>query len=169
MARVLLGVGSNISPEVNFFSGLDGLRVLLTNVQCSPVYESSSVGFVGDNFLNCVIVGQTDCTLQVLNQQLKALELQHGREAGQAKLSSKTLDVDILCYDNCVGEFDGITLPRPEILTAAFVLKPLADLLPSELHPVKGEAYASLWEKFSRPNQTLWQYQRKTDKQTRCG
>lgn len=157
MPSVCLGVGSNINKEFNMRSGIRNLMTLLHDANCSPIYESIAVGFDGDNFLNCVVVGQTDLNLFELNKALKHIEMEHGREALVNKYSSKTLDIDILTYEDLIGEFDSIILPRDEIISSAFVLKPLSDVLPNQVHPVERLSYASLWNKFSKAEQELWQ------------
>ncbi|MCK5885115.1 MAG: 2-amino-4-hydroxy-6-hydroxymethyldihydropteridine diphosphokinase, partial [Alcanivorax sp.] len=50
---------------------------------------------------------------------------------------------------------DGVELPRAEILKNAFVLRPLADIAPDELHPVCCESYRSLWQSYQK-DQKLW-------------
>lgn len=160
MAFIALGVGSNISPKLNIRSGIDALKSLLNETVCSPVYESTSVGFEGDNFYNCVVIGKTNLSLHDLHKSLKEIEVQHGRAASLARYSSKTLDIDMLTYDNMVGVFGSISLPREEILSAAFVLKPLSDVLPNAEHPVLKQPYQTLWQKFKvsreATEQNLW-------------
>ena len=59
----------------------------------------------------------------------------HGRTHGETKFSSRTLDIDILYYDNLVMETDTITVPRDEIIRYDFVLRPLVDIAPDFMHP----------------------------------
>ncbi|VUD40385.1 Bifunctional folate synthesis protein [Thalassocella blandensis] len=149
MPWVSLGVGSNIEKERNIAIGLKLLPELLTNFQRSPVYESRALGFDGDNFLNCVVVGETELPVAALYRTLKDIEQKHGRR-DHRKYSSKTLDIDILTYDDSVGVFESVVLPREEITTAAFVLKPLSDIWPDKLHPLLGKSYSTLWQEFER-------------------
>ncbi|MFN2330122.1 MAG: 2-amino-4-hydroxy-6-hydroxymethyldihydropteridine diphosphokinase, partial [Chromatocurvus sp.] len=65
------------------------------------------------------------------------------------------LDIDILTYDDHVGVVDGVILPRPEILTNAFVLRPLAELAPDARHPELGQTYAALWAGYDQAAQAL--------------
>ena len=69
--------------------------------------------------------------------------------------SPRTLDLDILTWGDATGTLDGVELPRAEILKNAFVLRPLADIAPDELHPVCGESYRSLWQSYQK-DQKLW-------------
>ena len=62
---------------------------------------------------------------------------------------------DILTYDDAVGTFGGVQLPRDEILENAFVLCPLAELAPQRLHPRVQRSYQSLWDTYDRTEQPL--------------
>lgn len=155
MAQVRLGIGSNIDARLHLSMALDALTERFGRLRLSPVYESEAVGFVGDNFLNLVAALETRLPLAELARWLKALEGRHGRTPQTPRFSARTLDLDILTYDDLVGDFDGILLPRPEILTNAFVLRPLADLAGEARHPKTGRTFASHWQNY-RGGQRLW-------------
>ncbi|WP_312680277.1 2-amino-4-hydroxy-6-hydroxymethyldihydropteridine diphosphokinase [Stutzerimonas nitrititolerans] len=150
---VLLGLGSNVSREKNLVAGLDALAGLLSRMRCSAVFESVAVGYKGDNFYNLVVAGETDLPLMELDRRLKFIEADNGRYAPDRK--GLPLDIDVLMYDQLVGNFHGLELPRPEILRNAFVLWPLALLAPDVHHPLANACFASLWEE-SRIQQQLW-------------
>jgi len=84
-----------------------------------------------------------------LRAWLIELENQHERDRDAPKYSSRTLDVDILLYDDLYLLSPQLEIPREEILQAAYVLKPLADLAPGMFHPVKRQSMLDLWEAFS--------------------
>ena len=88
--------------------------------------------------------------MATLSTYLKALEDQHGRRRDTPRFSARTLDIDILTYDNVTGSVEGVLLPRQEILENAFVLWPLAELAPKEKHPVMGVSYAELWRSYDQ-------------------
>lgn len=157
MARVLLSLGSNINREQNISGGLQALRRHFNDVQCSPIYESEAVGFDGDAFYNLVALIHTDKTVAELFALLHEIEDTYGRIRGGARFSSRTLDIDILTYDQQTGLVDGVRLPRAEILKNAFVLLPMADLVPDELHPIENKSYRELWQAFDKSKQKLWQ------------
>jgi len=113
------------------------------------------VGFDGDNFLNLVVGIDTALSVGELSQSLKAMEDRHGRERTGPKFSGRTLDVDILTYDDCSGTVDGIELPRDEILKNAFVLQPLAEIAADDVHPQQQSTFAELWSAY-RESQKLW-------------
>ena len=120
------------------------------------MYESEAVGFSGDNFLNLVACSETTQTLASISSFLQQLESDLGRDPSQPKYSSRTMDIDILTYGGLIGEQDGVILPRDEILKHAFVLCPLADLLPAQLHPRLGVSFSQLWAEFDQDSQPLW-------------
>lgn len=155
MARVYLGLGSNIERERYLTAGLDALQGLLGELALSSVYDSAAIGFDGQPFLNLVLAADTDLPLQQLAARLRHIEFEHGRPVDASRYSPRQLDIDILTYDDVVGEFAGVTLPRDEILENAFVLCPLAELAPEELHPVERRSYRDLWQDYDQSSQPL--------------
>ncbi|MCF7201509.1 2-amino-4-hydroxy-6-hydroxymethyldihydropteridine diphosphokinase [Pseudomonas oligotrophica] len=153
LTPVLLGLGSNAGRERHLHAGLDALAALLRDMRCSPVFESLAVGYKGDNFYNLVVAGLTDLPLTELDRRLKFIEAENGRYAPDRK--GLPLDIDVLLYDQQVGDFNGLELPRPEILRNAFVLWPLSLLAPDGVHPGCGRTFAELWRD-SAIAQQLW-------------
>lgn len=143
---VLVGIGSNQNREVCVQAALDALADWFGELVLSPVYESPAVGFKGSPFLNMVAGFNTAITLVELSRRFKQLESDHGRIRGSARFAARTLDIDILTYGEQTGVFSGVELPRAEILVNAFVLKPLADVAGSRLHPQCGQSYHDLWQ-----------------------
>ncbi|GLS25636.1 2-amino-4-hydroxy-6-hydroxymethyldihydropteridine diphosphokinase [Marinibactrum halimedae] len=156
MPKAYLSIGSNQNPEFHIQKALDELFLAFGELIISSVYESEAVGFAGDNFYNLVVGIHTDRPLFELNQYLKHLEDQYGRDRSSPKFSGRTLDVDILTYGDCVGTFDGITLPREEIAFHAFVLLPMVDVAAKDGHPSLGLSYQALWQSFNKDTQKLW-------------
>ena len=157
MADVFLGLGSNINPHANLQSAIADLQKLFGCVRSSPAYESEPVGFKGDNFVNLAIGLTTNASVGELQSELKSLEDKSGRVRSAPKFSARTLDIDILMYDDLTGEVDGVLLPRAEILHNAFVLRPLSELAPELTHPTANCSLAQLWEEFDKSTQKLWQ------------
>lgn len=153
MTRILLGLGSNTDRELRLSAGLDALADFLHDVRCSPVFESCPVGIKSDNFYNLAISACTDLPLTELDRRLKCIEADNGRYAPERK--GLPLDIDVLLYGEQVGHFDGLVLPRAEILKNAFVLWPLALLAPHTLHPGVGQTFAALWQGMASEQQ-LW-------------
>jgi 2-amino-4-hydroxy-6-hydroxymethyldihydropteridine diphosphokinase len=155
VARVFLGLGSNIERERYITAGLDALQSLLGDLLLSSVYDSAAIGFEGQSFLNLVVAADTDLPLSGLATYLRSIEYEHGRPLNAPRFSARQLDIDILTYEDAVGIFDGVTLPREEILENAFVLRPLSELAPQVLHPALKQSYLSLWQAYDQTSQSL--------------
>lgn len=153
--RVYISIGSNIDRERHVTVALDALADWFGELLISPVYESEAVGFDGDNFYNLVVGVDTDWSVAELSRHFKQLEADNGRRRDVPKFSGRTLDLDILTRGDATGEVDGVMLPRAEIMTNAFVLRPLADIAPGECHPASGQTYQELWQAY-RADQKLW-------------
>ncbi|MCB1669177.1 MAG: 2-amino-4-hydroxy-6-hydroxymethyldihydropteridine diphosphokinase [Porticoccaceae bacterium] len=156
MAKVFLSLGSNIDRRQHISSALDALHQQFGELLISSVYESEAVGFVGDNFYNLVVGLETDLGVGDLSLCLKKIEDENGRRRDCPKFSARTLDIDILSCGQMVGRVEGIELPRREILENAFVLLPLAELVPEDIHPVVGKSYSQLWNDYEQGAQKLW-------------
>ena len=89
------------------------------------------------------------------NQILREIEDANGRDRSGPKFSSRTLDLDLLLYDDLVLDENGLKLPRDEILKNAFVLWPLAEIAPGLKHPETGLTYAELWSRFDKTKESL--------------
>lgn len=156
VANVYLSIGSNIDRKMHIGRGLEALRSAFGNIECSKVYESEAVGFSGEDFYNLVVAINTSLCVGDLSKTLRDIENANGRDRQSPKFSARTLDIDILTYDNLTGDIDGVQLPRAEILHNAFVLRPLAELAPHALHPVLGTSYKQLWAAYNQQKQKLW-------------
>ncbi len=156
MARIFLSLGSNIERERHILAALDALQLQFGELLISSVYESEAVGFQGDHFLNLVVAVDTTLAVGQLSAVLKRIEDENGRCRQGPKFSGRTLDIDILTYDDQVGVVDGVALPRDEITRNAFVLLPLAEIAGQRLHPLLRQTYAELWAAYDKTRQQLW-------------
>ncbi len=156
MTVLALSIGSNINPTSNIRAVVKLLRAEFGTIELSRVYESEAVGFDGANFMNLVAVVQCDIPLTKVLDALKSIENQLGRDRSQPKFSGRTMDVDILFYGESTGSEAGLSLPRDEITKNAFVLLPLAELLPNEMHNPTGHSYEQLWQQYDNSEQKLW-------------
>lgn len=141
-----LGLGSNVNAESHIRAGIRALQEDFDQVSLSPVYSSTAVGFEGDDFINLVARVETDMHPLALREYLRELEDRFGRKRDVAKFSDRTLDIDILLYDDLVLLSPKLEIPRAEITKFAHVLKPLADLDPELIHPVELRTMAEIWQ-----------------------
>ena len=144
LTRVFLGLGSNVEREKHLCAGLDALAGFLQGMNCSAVFESQPVGIKSGPFFNLVVSAKTDLPLAELSRRLKLIEADNGRYALDRK--GLPLDIDVLFYGDMEGNFDGLILPRAEILKNAFVLWPLSLIAPDKVHPGVGKTLAQMWE-----------------------
>lgn len=145
MSIAYLGLGSNVDARDNILAGIAVLREAFGKVGLSPAYQTRAVGFDGDDFINLTACIETTLQPLELKQFLNELEDRHGRARNVPKFSDRTLDVDILLYDDLYLVSPLIEIPRAEIMTFAHVLKPLADLAPRLLHPICRKTIAEIW------------------------
>lgn len=152
---VYLSIGSNIDREHYITRALDALMANYGAMDISPVYESASFGFEGDPFYNLVTGLCTDDSLRSLINNLKHIESDNDRLRGGEKYSSRTLDIDVLTYDQLHGIHEQIQLPRPEIFQQAYVLGPFADIAPDLTLPGTTMPLSELWRDFEKSRQPL--------------
>lgn len=155
MARVYVGIGSNIDPERHIRTGLAELHRRFGSLAVSTVYANPAVGFVGDDFFNLVAGFETHLAVRALLASLREIEATYRRRGNDSKFAPRALDLDLLLYDDLVLREDGVNIPRDEILRHAFVLRPLAELASNRRHPLLGATFAELWAAFDQSRETL--------------
>ena len=159
MTQVYISIGSNIDREQMIRSCIASLEEIFGELVKSSVYESISVGFEGDNFYNLVVGFSADEPVDLVNK-LRDIEQAHGRTREEKKYASRTLDLDLLLFGNQDLHERGYDVPREEISRYAFVLGPLAELIPDEFHPTTGLTFADMWSEFcvERPTEadSIW-------------
>ncbi|MGV8922844.1 MAG: 2-amino-4-hydroxy-6-hydroxymethyldihydropteridine diphosphokinase [Thermomonas sp.] len=143
--KAYLSLGSNIDAAVNLGSAISALRTRFGGMTLSQAYVFPAVGFDGCDFLNAAAIIDSDLDPHALNDWLHALEDAHGRDRGGPRYGNRTLDIDIVFYDDLVLEGPGhLQIPRDE-LQHAFVLKPLAEIAPDYVDPRSEKALHELW------------------------
>ncbi len=145
MSRAYLSLGSNIDAVRHLRIAIDALRERFGAVTVSKVYRTRAVGFDGPDFHNAAAMIDTDLDPHALNAWLHALEDAWGRDRSGPRYGDRTLDIDIVLFDDEVIEGPGnLRIPRPE-LKHAFVLRPLAEIAPDIEVPGTGRTLADLW------------------------
>ena len=155
MVEVYISLGSNVERERHLRKALQLLAQHFGRLRCSSVYESEAVGFVGDPFFNLVVGVSTDADVYAVSRQMKDIERQCGRHRNGPRYSPRTLDLDLLLFGDLVIRENGLILPRDEITTQAFVLKPLAEVAGERAHPTAGQTYLELWDGFEHDPRSL--------------
>ncbi len=145
-----ISIGSNINKEIHIPSSLKALREVFGDLLISSTYETEPVGFVGDSFFNLVVGFKSELTAKEVAKLLRQIELDHGRTREAQKFSSRTLDLDLILYGDQIISDGRLQIPRDEIERYAFVLEPLAEIAPTEKHPISGLTFLALWQKLSK-------------------
>ena len=153
--HILISLGTNIDREHHTRQGVEALKQCFSTITLSSVYESEAVGFDGNAFYNLCASGYTDLSVEQVCQTLKRIERDNGRVPSEKKFAPRTLDLDLLTYDALVVS-EPVVLPREEVEYNAFVLQPLAELVPDHIHPVTGKSYQALWQDYDKQQQKLW-------------
>lgn len=123
--QYFLSLGSNINAETNIIFAIEQLNKILTNTKFSSIHKTKAEGFEGNDFLNLVVAGESELDFDQLNQKLKDIENQSGRERDVPKFSARTLDIDIVLQ---IDE-DEIIYESGEIEKYSFVSEPLKEIL----------------------------------------
>lgn len=150
MPDTYVAAGSNVRPRANLGRALATLGAEFPGLQASRAFANAAVGFEGDEFINLVMRFPVDLPLPALLERLKAVERECGREPGAPKWGPRTLDLDLLLCGDLIGRFPGAMLPHPDLTTRAWVLGPLAEFAPDLVHPVLGEKFSALWQRFDQ-------------------
>jgi 2-amino-4-hydroxy-6-hydroxymethyldihydropteridine diphosphokinase len=139
MAEVFIGIGSNLdNKRDNCSRALDTLAAQneITLLSASSLYYTEPYGDIEqDWFVNSVVKIGTELDPFDLLKRLKAIEVEFGR-VRDVKGGPRTLDLDMLFYDDLVLSQDCLTIPHPLSHERAFVLIPLMEIAPHFIHPV---------------------------------
>ena len=156
MAKIYISIGSNIDADKNIRVAIHALQDHYGKLILSSVYESEAVGFEGDNFLNLVAGLTTDEDVYAVAATLRKIEDENGRDRSGPRFSSRSVDLDLLLYDDLILQEEGLDIPRDEITKNAFVLLPLDEIASQLIHPVSGKTMCDHWINFDKSSQKLW-------------
>ncbi|HEY5510229.1 MAG TPA: 2-amino-4-hydroxy-6-hydroxymethyldihydropteridine diphosphokinase [Prolixibacteraceae bacterium] len=140
MSLVFLILGGNRGNTEEIF--LQAIDLVTSNIGPitvrSSLYKSDPWGFDSDVFMNQVITVRTDLSPQDLLAQIQHIENQLGRVRISQDYEARTIDIDLLYFDNLVFSSSDLTIPHPRIADRKFVLIPLAEVAPDLTDPDTG-------------------------------
>jgi len=150
--RAAIALGSNLGDSQTIISGaLQALRDHpgIKLEAYSRCYQTPAVGPPQPDYLNACAVLRTHLTPRALLHCLLDIEARFGRERRE-RWGPRTLDLDLLLFDNDVVEEPGLMIPHPRMTERAFVLVPLCDVASDWMHPTTDQAIAQLAEQVDR-------------------
>jgi 2-amino-4-hydroxy-6-hydroxymethyldihydropteridine diphosphokinase len=147
--RCAIGLGSNLGDSRSILAGaIDRLQthpqIELTAV--SSWYRTAPIGPPQPDYLNGCATLYTSLTPFDLLNTLHAIEAEFGR-VRQEVWGARTLDLDLLLYDDRIIDLPTLQLPHPRMIDRAFVLVPLAEIAPNWLEPRSADSIATLCHK----------------------
>lgn len=139
MAIAYIALGSNLGNRLaHLRMAVRALKDLGDVEAVSPVYETEPVGYADQpRFLNAVARLRTELPPHELLARLLEIERQAGRVRTFPN-APRTLDLDLILYDDMVIKTPELTLPHPRLHERAFVMRPLVDIAPDVVHPLLG-------------------------------
>lgn len=147
LREVYIALGSNTGDRfLHLQNAVDAVFEQVGNiVKISPVYETPAWGFEGDSFYNGVVLATTSLTAEEVLHRLLSIEQKQGRVRDNVETyQSRTIDLDILFYDNQIIRKKDLCVPHPQLAKRRFVLQPLCDIAPNLAHPETQTGIAEL-------------------------
>ncbi|MFD1094984.1 2-amino-4-hydroxy-6-hydroxymethyldihydropteridine diphosphokinase [Salegentibacter chungangensis] len=135
---VYIALGSNVGERFSILqASVNRIFEEIGEVtKVSKVYETPAWGFEGNAFLNACIAVSTRFTPKKVLKKLLKIEKEFGRLRSDSKdYQNRSLDLDILFFEEEVIEAEGLLIPHPQMQKRRFVLQPLADIAAREIHP----------------------------------
>lgn len=148
-----IALGSNVGDRQKYIE--DGIKALAEDKRCRIVKVSELIrttaygGIKQDEFLNGALVMKTLCTPEELLDMIHEIEAAAGRERKQ-HWGPRTLDMDIIFYDDLVMDTDALQIPHVDMQNRDFVLEPLAQLVPYVVHPILKKTVVQLYEEVQK-------------------
>ena len=145
-----LSLGSNIDPERNLPAAVTLLAQFGQVRAVSSVWQSAPVGFAAQaDFLNAAVILETTLSAQRLREQAIAkIEENLKRVRTENKNAPRTIDIDIMLFNEEVFSLGQRHIPDAEVLERTFVAIPLAEIAPDYVHPETGQTLRQIADKF---------------------
>jgi 2-amino-4-hydroxy-6-hydroxymethyldihydropteridine diphosphokinase len=148
--EVYVALGSNVAPERHLGCAARELAREFPGTRFSARYRNRAAGGEGADFINLAAAFSTTLPVTEVRSRLRAIEERCGRSRTVPAVGPPAIDLDLLLYGDLVCAEPDLRLPRPELLTHAYLLGPLAELAPQRRHPTAQLTFAELWQRFDR-------------------
>jgi 2-amino-4-hydroxy-6-hydroxymethyldihydropteridine diphosphokinase len=139
MSKLYLGLGSNSGEREKYLTSAISLinKHIGKVIVLSPVYESVAWGFKSEHmFLNQVVLVDTALKVFPIMNHIAVIEKELGRIKPPGSYADRTIDIDILFFEDKVLNTENVIIPHPLLQERRFVLRPLVDIAPDLFHPV---------------------------------
>lgn len=139
LQKIYISLGSNVgNKQQQLQNAINAISKEIGKIaHISKIYKTVSWGFDGNDFYNACLVAYTTFSPKEVLKKGLAIEESLGRKRTQGKgYQNRTIDIDILFYENKIVTEDGLQIPHPLVHERKFVLQPLSDVAPSKVHPV---------------------------------
>lgn len=148
MAKVYFLLGGNLDDREKILSeAISKMRIEVGEViNISSIYETEPWGFEHEfNFLNQVVVLESKLSAIKILDRTQQIEKDLGRVRKKNQYSERTIDIDILFYEDLVIYTDRLIIPHPRMQERAFALVPLLDVAGDLIHPVELKSIKELY------------------------
>ena len=160
MAIVYISLGSNIGDRVGYLQQAVSLLKAIPEINVistSSFYESEPWKMNSENwFVNAVIQISTNLLPEKLLEECQRIETQLGRKrTAEKEYQDRTIDIDILFYNDLIMHTDTLTIPHPHFHKRAFVMVPMLEIAQDFVHPLFKETVMQLYEELENPEMVL--------------
>lgn len=160
MFSVLLSFGSNLGDRHDTVKGawhVLGQTKNIEAVRLSPFYETEPVGGPAEQpkYINAAGIIQTILPPTDLLVVLQTIEADFGRIRAE-RWGARTLDIDILLYENRIVELPTLTIPHTEMFRRRFVLEPAKDIAADWVHPLTKKTIREHWQELNKNRPERW-------------
>ena len=153
--QVIVALGGNLGDSRRILmSAAENLKAEpgIKEVRCSSWYRTPPVGPPQPDYCNgCIWLSCQEYKPHELLMCLQRIELQYGRERNE-RWGARTLDLDIIFFDDQIIDEENLTIPHPRMRERAFVLAPLMEIAPDWIDPISGISVAALYDRVATDN-----------------
>ena len=147
--NIFISLGSNLGNKIRFIeSAISAIRdeKVISVKRISSIIETKPIGNIHQpDFLNCIIQCDSELSPLELMQKLLNIEKNLGRKRRE-KWGPRTIDCDILFFNNEITDTDELTIPHHEIMNRPFILQLMNELAPKFIHPTLNKSMEQLYE-----------------------